>query len=230
MAAASPAPVRFPAACHHCPEEASPRCIRYLRIKRCQLLVRAGRHADEVDSDESKSGRSRMFVLGMGYVGRIFAQELQKDDWILSGTCMNLEKKKKLEKCGFDMYQFDATDPDPGTLSCIKGHTHLLVSIPPDKHCGDPMLAHEELWRSSLMDGNLKWLGYLSTTSVYGDCGGAWVDEDYPASPSSESAKLRLAAEEGWLRLGRDLKVSSHVFRLGGIYGPGRRLGCRSLS
>lgn len=155
-------------------------------------------------------------------MGRIFAQELHKENWAVSGTCRSLEKKKVIEQCGFDAYQFDARKPDPAMLSCIKDQTHLLVSVPPDAHFGDPMLEREELWRKSLMGGNLRWLGYLSTTSVYGDCGGAWVDEDYPANPSSESASLRLAAEEGWLRLGRDLNVDSYTFRLGGIYGPGR--------
>ncbi|KAI7744165.1 hypothetical protein M8C21_020783 [Ambrosia artemisiifolia] len=101
-------------------------------------------------------------------------------------------------------------------------HTHLLVSIPPCKDIGDPLLQHGELLKSKLNSDCLQWLCYLSTTSVYGDCGGAWVDETYQPKPSSELAKLRLAAEEGWLNLGVDLGLAAHVFRLGGIYGPGR--------
>ncbi|XP_050206106.1 uncharacterized protein LOC126655828 isoform X2 [Mercurialis annua] len=107
-------------------------------------------------------------------------------------------------------------------LSTLKSYTHLLVSIPSVVGVGDPLLQHEELLRSTLMDGNLQWLCYLSSTSVYGDYGGAWVDEDYPTSPTSESAKSRLAAEAGWLKLGASLGISTQVFRLGGIYGPGR--------
>ncbi|CAM8998667.1 unnamed protein product [Rhodiola kirilowii] len=223
--AACPAPVRFPATFYQ-PNEATPKRIAFLGTRRNPRAFRSGGYGDgstsAADLDGTESRTNRMFVLGMGYVGRIFAQKLQKENWALSGTCMSLEKKKKLEQCGFDVFQFDARDPDPVTLSCIKDHTHLLVSVPPDVHRGDPIFENEELWRSSLTGGNLKWLGYLSTTSVYGDCDGAWVDEDYPASPSSESAKLRLAAEEGWLRLGHNLNVPSHIFRLGGIYGPGR--------
>ncbi|KAF8024287.1 hypothetical protein BT93_F1472 [Corymbia citriodora subsp. variegata] len=84
------------------------------------------------------------------------------------------------------------------------------------------MLQHREFLDHVLRDGNLQWLCYLSSTSVYGDCGGAWVDEDYPANPSTELARLRLCAEEGWLDMGHNLGISSLVFRLGGIYGPGR--------
>ncbi|KAA8528679.1 hypothetical protein F0562_036034 [Nyssa sinensis] len=84
------------------------------------------------------------------------------------------------------------------------------------------LLQHEEFLKSRLMDRNLQWLCYLSTTSVYGNCGGAWLDEDYPISPTSELVKARLAAEEGWLNIGHDLGLSAHVFRPGGIYGPGR--------
>lgn len=108
------------------------------------------------------------------------------------------------------------------TIEVMKYHTHLVVSIPPVPGIGDPMLQHQQLIRKALLGGNLQWLCYLSSTSVYGDCGGAWVDEDYPPNPTREVGKLRLAAEEGWLDLGQSLGLSTRVFRLGGIYGPGR--------
>ncbi|KAL6207471.1 hypothetical protein ACLB2K_018429 [Fragaria x ananassa] len=63
----------------------------------------------------------------------------------------------------------------------------------------------------------------LLLLGVYGDCGGTWVDEDYPPNPTREVGKLRLAAEKGWLQLGQSLGLSTKAFRLGGIYGPGRR-------
>lgn len=84
------------------------------------------------------------------------------------------------------------------------------------------MLQHKELLKEILTDGNLQWLGYLSSTSVYGNCGGAWVDEEYQPSPTTELAKARLAAEEEWLQLACDVRVTAQIFRLGGIYGPGR--------
>lgn len=163
-----------------------------------------------------------MFFLGIGFVGQFFAQELKNQGWVVSGTCTSMAKKNRLEERGLNAYLFDANEPELETLKTLKYCTHLLVSIPPVVEIGDPMLQYEELLRSRLMDGNLQWLCYLSSTSVYGECGGVWVDEDFPASPTNELSKLRLAAEEGWLNLGHDLGLSAHVFRLGGIYGPGR--------
>ncbi|XP_010539878.1 PREDICTED: uncharacterized protein LOC104813812 isoform X2 [Tarenaya hassleriana] len=107
-------------------------------------------------------------------------------------------------------------------LEAVKDFTHLLVSIPPLADIGDPMLRHEELLRSQLSGGNLQWLCYLSSTSVYGDCGGEWINEDYLPNPKTHSSKMRLDSEKGWLDLGRDLGVSTQILRLGGIYGPGR--------
>ncbi|XP_062098990.1 uncharacterized protein LOC133804894 isoform X3 [Humulus lupulus] len=175
--------------------------------------------------------RKRMFVLGMGFVGHFFAQQLKSQGcflkWIIrdvSGTCSSTMKKKKLEDLGFDndIYHFDANEPEWSILDVLNSHTHLLVSIPPFVDIGDPMLQHEELLKKRLMDGNLQWLCYLSSTSLYGNCCGEWVDEEYPASPTGELAKLRLAAEKRWLDLGHNIGIKVHVFRLGGIYGPGR--------
>ncbi|XP_022960813.1 uncharacterized protein LOC111461506 isoform X1 [Cucurbita moschata] len=165
---------------------------------------------------------NRMFILGMGFVGRFFAQELKKLGWAVSGTCRNLGQKMELEERGFDVHIFDANNPEPGALKAMKYHTHLLVSIPPDVDVGDPLLQHEKLLRASLQGGDLQWLCYLSSTSVYGDHGGDWVDEDNPTNPSSQTGKSRIKAEEQWLNFGNDLGLSAHVFRLGGIYGPGR--------
>ncbi|CAK9158742.1 unnamed protein product [Ilex paraguariensis] len=165
---------------------------------------------------------SRMFILGMGFVGQFFAKELQRQRWVVSGTCTSIGKKKKLEEMGFDVYVFNANEPDPEVLNILNYHTHVLVSIPPVVGIGDLMLRHEELLKNILTGGNLQWLCYLSSTSVYGDRGGEWVDEDYPITPASELAKARLVAEEGWLNLGCDLRLSTQIFRLGGIYGPGR--------
>ncbi|XP_004291842.1 PREDICTED: protein YeeZ-like [Fragaria vesca subsp. vesca] len=166
---------------------------------------------------------NRIFITGMGFVGQALAIDLKKQGWDVSGTCTSINKKKRLaEEMGFDMYLFDANEPDLATIDVMKFHTHMVVSIPPVTGFGDPMLQHEQLLRKALLGGNLQWLCYLSSTSVYGDCGGAWVDEDYPPNPTREVGKLRLAAEKGWLQLGQSLGLSTKVFRLGGIYGPGR--------
>jgi nucleoside-diphosphate-sugar epimerase len=98
--------------------------------------------------------------------------------------------------------------------------THILVSVPPDV-LGDPVLrcCSEALIARA---PELAWVGYLSTTGVYGDHGGGWVDEDTPRAPLSARARARAAAEDGWLALHCDHGLPVQVFRLAGIYGPGR--------
>ncbi|HKY95062.1 MAG TPA: SDR family NAD(P)-dependent oxidoreductase, partial [Kiloniellales bacterium] len=102
----------------------------------------------------------------------------------------------------------------PGALA---GTTHLLSSIAPDE-AGDPVLASHRGDLAALPE--LHWAGYLSTTGVYGDAGGAWVDEDSPLRPTHERSRRRVAAEHAWLASG----LPAEVFRLAGIYGPGRNL------
>ncbi|KAH6806480.1 Rossmann-fold superfamily protein [Perilla frutescens var. frutescens] len=164
----------------------------------------------------------QMFILGMGFVGKFFAAELNNKGWVVSGSCTSVGKKKKLEELGYQAHVFDANDPRNEVLEVLKNYTHLVISIPPLKGLGDPILCHKGLLESVLKDGRLRWLVYLSSTSVYGDSGGAWVDEDYPVKPESELAIARLAAEEEWLGFGQNIGIAAQVFRLGGIYGPGR--------
>jgi nucleoside-diphosphate-sugar epimerase len=97
--------------------------------------------------------------------------------------------------------------------------THVLVSVPPDE-AGDPVLdTHAD--DIAALPG-LAWLGYLSTTGVYGNRGGDWVDEASELRPSGARGRRRVAAEAGWLDLWRRRGVPVQVFRLAGIYGPGR--------
>ncbi|KAL1558919.1 protein YeeZ isoform X1 [Salvia divinorum] len=165
---------------------------------------------------------NQMFILGMGFVGKFFAADLKNKGWVVRGSCTSTGKKKQLEELGYSAYAFDANDPQDEVLELVKNHTHLVISVPPLKGVGDPILYHEGLLERALKGGRLRWLVYLSSTSVYGDSGGAWVDENYPVKPESELARARLAAEEQWLCFGENLGIAAHVFRLGGIYGPGR--------
>ncbi|XP_054817435.1 uncharacterized protein LOC129317110 isoform X2 [Prosopis cineraria] len=201
------------------------RVPKFSCLSMARALPASSRIAMHSSVSETQS-ELRMFILGMGFVGQLLSYKLQNQGWVVSGTCTSHMKKKKLEDRGFHIYQFDALEPDCfcrlSILDHIKHYTHLLVSIPPIVGLGDPMLQHERLLRSSFVNGNLQWLCYLSSTSVYGDCGGELVDEDYPPNPTSELAKLRLASEEGWSSLAHYLGISAYVFRLGGVYGPGR--------
>ncbi|KAF2324614.1 hypothetical protein GH714_015661 [Hevea brasiliensis] len=118
----------------------------------------------------------------------------------VTGTCTSIMKKKELEKRGFDVCLFDANEPELSILSTLKSYTHLLVSIPSVVGIGDPVLRHGDLLRSTLMDGNLQWLSYLSSTGVYGNCAGAWVDEDavdtiIKQEPFSKFQKMRVSRQ-----------------------------------
>ncbi|KAL5126858.1 hypothetical protein HKD37_14G039390 [Glycine soja] len=151
---------------------------------------------------------------------------------VVSGTCTAHVKKKQLQDMGFHVHLFDANHPDVDVLQVLKNYTHILVSVPPLVGIGDPTLRHEELLRSSLIDGDLRWLCYLSSTKTLSALQVSmetvmvnwWMRSKrvYPTNPKSESAKLRLASEEGWSNLAHNLGISLLLFRLGGIYGPGR--------
>ncbi|KAK9129786.1 hypothetical protein Sjap_010273 [Stephania japonica] len=177
-----------------------------------------------IDDDDASSA-NRMFILGLGFVGQFFGNQLTKQNWHVGGTCRSEIKRHRLEKMGFDAHLFtnDTEETKNLSLSCLEEVTHLLVSWPPIVGFGDPVLDRcQDVLQSRLGNGNLQWLCYLSSTSVYGDCNGAWVDEDYPANPKKASAKARLAAENRWLSVGNNLGVPVQVLRPGGIYGPGR--------
>jgi nucleoside-diphosphate-sugar epimerase len=157
-----------------------------------------------------------LFCFGFGYTAHALARRLAADSWIVGGTCRTADKAAALRRAGFHGELFDRDRPLP--RQALDGVTHLLVSVPPDT-AGDPVLT---MHRDDIAKiGSLCWLGYLSTTGVYGDRGGAWVDETAELSPSGERGRRRVAAEAGWLDLCRR-GVPVHIFRLAGIYGPGR--------
>jgi nucleoside-diphosphate-sugar epimerase len=154
---------------------------------------------------------NRLLCFGFGYTARVFAERLGAD-WAISGTS---------REGGVAALQFDRDHPLPPET--LDGVTHILVSIPPDSE-GDPVIAvhGEDIACLSTGRGQLQWLGYLSTTGVYGDRGGGWVDESSELRPSGERGRRRVAAEKAWLDLWRRCGVPVHIFRLAGIYGPGR--------
>jgi len=158
-----------------------------------------------------------LFCFGFGYTAQVLARRLAAEGWIVGGTCRMADKAAALRRAGFPTEIFDRDRPLP--RPALDGVTHVLVSVPPDAD-GDPVLAvhGDDIARTD----SLRWLGYLSTTGVYGDRGGAWVDETAELSPSGERGRRRVAAERGWLELCRDRGVPMHIFRLAGIYGPRR--------
>ena len=141
------------------------------------------------------------------------------EGWTVAGTCRDEATRADLAADGIDAFLFDRDRPLDDAGTALGGATHLLSSVPPDAE-GDPVLARHA-GAIAAMEG-LAWAGYLSSTGVYGDTGGAPVDETAAVNPTSERGRRRAEAEEGWLDLRRAAGVPVHVFRLSGIYGPGR--------
>ena len=136
----------------------------------------------------------RLFCFGLGYSALALARVLIGAGWTVSGTCRSAEKAADLRARGFAAELFERGRPLPG--AAMAGATHVLVSVPPDP-IGDPAL--DSLGGDIAQLPGLAWLGYLSTTGVYGDRAGGWVDETSALRPSGERGRRRVAAETGWL-------------------------------
>jgi nucleoside-diphosphate-sugar epimerase len=160
-----------------------------------------------------------LFVFGLGYTALALVARLTAEGWNISGTCRESARADALRARGVTVHLFDRDRPLADIVSALAGVTHVLSSVPPDD-AGDAVLDHHA--RDLAASRALDWVGYLSTTGVYGDRGGGWVDESDARNPSGVRGRRRVAAEDGWLALHRDHGLPVHVFRLAGIYGPGR--------
>ncbi|MEL6374333.1 MAG: SDR family oxidoreductase [Pseudomonadota bacterium] len=161
-----------------------------------------------------------LFCFGLGFSARTFANAMRARGWTICGTSRSDEGVARLSASGFDGVRFDGTQPSAPVKATLARANRVLISISPDE-AGDATLLHhgEDLARHA---PQLKWIGYLSTIGVYGDAGGAWIDETTPTAPSSARGRHRVAAEEAWLQFGARHGVPVQLFRLAGIYGPGR--------
>jgi nucleoside-diphosphate-sugar epimerase len=161
-----------------------------------------------------------LFCFGFGYSARHLAKRLRGEGWRIGGSARSAAKIEAMRADGIDAYQFDGDRDLPDRA--LDGFTHIVSSVPPEPE-GDPVLLR---CRDSIVAraGSLRWLGYLSTTGIYGDHQGGWVDENTPPAPTSERSRRRVAAEDAWLDLHRARGLPVHVFRLAGIYGPGRNI------
>jgi nucleoside-diphosphate-sugar epimerase len=161
----------------------------------------------------------RLFVFGLGYSAQVFARRLRARGWRVAGTTRSPEAATALRAEGIEALLFERTRPLSAPAAALAGTSHLLASVPPDA-AGDPVL---DLHGPDIAAcASIAWAGYLSTTGVYGDRGGDWVDEDSALEPTGPRSTRRLAAERAWLELQRRHGLPVHVFRLAGIYGPGR--------
>ncbi len=161
----------------------------------------------------------RLFCFGLGYSATVFARRCLAQGWRVAGTVREPAHVAELAAIGIEVHLFDRTRPLKDVRAVLAGTTCLLSSVPPDE-AGDPVLDVHKHALAAVTD--LAWVGYLSTTGVYGDRQGGAVDETSPLAPTSARAARRVAAECHWQALQRDHGLPVHRFRLAGIYGPGR--------
>ncbi|MEH6645314.1 SDR family oxidoreductase [Sulfitobacter sp.] len=155
----------------------------------------------------------RLLSIGHGFSARALAKRLVPEGWHIVGTTRSADKMDGISATGVEPVLWPGTDLAP----LIDEFPNILISAGPG-HDGDPVLAS---LRSSFEQaaGGMHWLGYLSTTGVYGDHAGGWVDEQTPLSPSTKRGQARVDAERAWQSIAG---LPLHIFRLAGIYGPGR--------
>ena len=153
------------------------------------------------------NSKKSLFCFGPGFSLKVLARQLLNNDWSVSGTYREADDAEELAALGIDPIPFDAAD------AALESATAIISAVPPSAE-GDPVLARygDQLANISKQ----AWIGYLSTTGVYGDTGGALVDEASALNPSNDRSQWRATCEQGWL------SVSAHIFRLAGIYGQGR--------
>jgi len=155
----------------------------------------------------------RMVVAGLGYSGGAIARQALAAGFAVTGTAR--DPARAAPPPGVAVVAFDAAG------AVIRAATHLVVTAGPEAD-GDPVLAAHAAAIGQA--AGLRWIGYLSTTGVYGDRDGAWVDEATLPAPGQPRSARRLAAEEAWRAAAAARGCALDLFRTGGIYGPGRRV------
>ncbi|MEJ1159634.1 NAD(P)-dependent oxidoreductase [Prosthecomicrobium sp. N25] len=163
-----------------------------------------------------------LLALGLGYSARHAVDRLRPGCATLTGTTRDPAKAVRSGERGIGSIPYDGTAPSAALAEAIASATHILASAGPDRD-GDPFLRHHagDLARAAA-SGRLRWIGYYSTVGVYGDTGGAWVDDETPPAPASERTRWRVDAERAWTAVGEAGSVPVALLRLAGIYGPGR--------
>lgn len=156
-----------------------------------------------------------LLSLGHGYSSAALALLLLPAGWHIIGTTRSAEKARAMAQTGVEPLIWPGTDLAP----VLARATHLLTSVAPGDG-GDPVLAAHRAGIAAAT--HLQWVGYLSTTGVYGHHGGDWVDETAALNPATTRGAARVVAEAAWADLCRASGLPLHIFRLAGIYGPGR--------
>jgi nucleoside-diphosphate-sugar epimerase len=171
--------------------------------------------ADKLSGMAADASAGKLFCFGLGYSASYLVAGLRAKGWVVAGTAHRPERLAELRASGIETHTLHLPH------DALKDVTHILLSIPPTES-GDPVLSH---CQAALAEAKkLRWIGYLSTTGVYGDRGGDWVDEASSVAPNSTRTERRVKAENEWLDFGKKRGVQTQIFRLAGIYGPGRNV------
>jgi nucleoside-diphosphate-sugar epimerase len=161
---------------------------------------------------------NHILFFGLGFSARVLAERLARQGWTVSATSRSAAGAEAIRAKGYRGFVFDGAAPLP--QEAFDGVTHVVDSAPPGED-GDPVLRrHADDFAARARQ--FRWVAYLSTTGVYGDHGGGVVTEDTPLTPNTERGHKRRLAEEQWLALWRQHGLPVQIFRLAGIYGPGR--------
>lgn len=162
---------------------------------------------------------THLLCIGLGYTAEALARRARPLGWTIAGTCRTDDGLARIAALGYEAVAFDGTAPSPALAAAIAKATHIVVSAGPDAEGDATLRCHAgDLAAASA----LRWIGYLSTIGVYGNTDGRWIDETAAPNPGSERTRRRVTAEDAWLAFGAAHAVKVQVFRLGGIYGPGR--------
>ena len=175
--------------------------------------------------------QKKLFCFGYGYVAQALEKKLSPMGWVVEGTTRTASQPAAPlngnHRAPLHIYNtFEKPSPD-----ILQSFTHFLISIPPEC-AGDLVLRDYSDFFKNAPKGHIEWVGYFSSTSVYGNHNGHWVTEESCLKPSFDQAHHRAQAERQWLCLAEEFNFPIYVFRLSGIYGPGRsaldrvRAGC----
>jgi len=163
-----------------------------------------------------------VFFFGMGFSSLATARAIHQiidDDIPIFGTSRTEERIEALADSPYRAHLFDGESPGTTLVPDLRRSTHVVLSIPPTE-AGDPAL---RMHRADLDQApDLEWLCYFSTVGVYGDFGGAWIDESAPTRPINQRSAHRVEVEQQWRDYAEERGVPLLILRLAGIYGPGR--------
>ena len=160
-----------------------------------------------------------LLIFGFSYTAKFICQNFSKKNWQVFCTTRFEEKIQEIKSLNATPISFD---DEQKIKRILKKASYILSTVPPENGKDPVIERHGYLLK--INRERIKWAGYLSTTSVYGDKKGEWVTEDTVLEPNLDRSISRVAAEKSWLRLGEDLSVKTMIFRLAGIYGPGRSI------